>query len=118
MHFLIFLLAPAACVYYLAGFRDAGIEGKKTGYLAGLAAGVCAIIVNGIFYQLFPQSTEHFFVKLAMVFFSESLVPYILVFLLSVLGLASVFSCDPAVGALCAAQGLREVIRSFLVIRS
>jgi hypothetical protein len=96
MHFLIFLLAPAAFVYYLAGFRDAGIEGKKTGYLAGLAAGVCAIIVNGIFYQLFPQSTEHFFVKLVMVFFSESLVPYILapvaLFFLSVSSVKERFS--------------------------
>jgi MFS family permease len=78
MHFLIFLLVPAAFVYHLAGYRDAGIEGKKTGYLAGIAAGICAVIVNGILSHIFPPATPHFIVKLASIIFSETVIPFIL----------------------------------------
>ena len=76
MQFLIFLLVPASFLYYIAGFRDIDKDGKKTGYLAGLAAGIVAILFNSLFSKLFPVATPHFFVKLASVFFSETVTPF------------------------------------------
>ena len=78
MHFLFFLLVPAAFVYYLTGYRDVGTVGNKTGYLAGIAVGIVAILVNLLVSLFFPQTTAVFAVKFIGVLLTETVIPYIL----------------------------------------
>jgi hypothetical protein len=78
MQFLIFLLIPAAFIYYLAGYWDAEAEGKKTGYLAGIVAGSCAIVFNSIVSRIIPPATTHVLLKFLAIFLSETVIPYIL----------------------------------------
>jgi len=78
MHFLIFLLVPAAFLYHMAGYRDAETEGKKTGYLAGIAAGISAVAVNYFLARIIPPATPNIALKFLGIFLSDTIIPYVL----------------------------------------
>lgn len=77
MYVLFLLLVPAAFVYYISGLRESNLSGNILAYISGILSGLCALILNRLFYVVFSPATPSFIQKFLMILFSESLIPFV-----------------------------------------
>jgi len=77
MNFIVVFLIPAAFVYYSAGRSESGRLTESIAAIAGLASGLCAIIVDHLFFPLFAMPVTTYYPKLIILFFSDTFIPVV-----------------------------------------
>jgi len=77
MNLIIVFLIPAAFVYYASGRSESVRLTETIALIAGLASGLCAIIVDRLFFPLFSMPVTAFYPKLIILFFSDSFIPIV-----------------------------------------
>jgi hypothetical protein len=78
MYVLILFLVPAAFLYYRFGTRTDDSFSVYISCIAGIAAGVLAVLVDSVLNVIFTDKIATFPVKLVYFFLVDSCVPYIL----------------------------------------
>lgn len=78
MYLLILLLVPAAFVYYRFGAQKDDSFSVYISCIAGIAAGVLAVLVDSVLNAVFTDKIATFPVKLVYFFLVDSCVPYVL----------------------------------------
>lgn len=78
MNLIVIFLIPAAFIYYSAGRSESGRLAESIAAIAGLATGLCAIIVDRLFFPLFSMPVTTFFPKLLIIFLSDSFIPVVI----------------------------------------
>lgn len=63
-------------MYYVAGCRDTDITGNLLAFFTGLAAGLCAMVVDNIILMIIPTDLSSFWLKYLVVFLIETGIPF------------------------------------------
>lgn len=78
MYVLILFLVPAAFVYYRFGDQTDDSFSVYISCVAGIAAAICALLVDSVLNAIFTDKVATFPVKLIYFFLVDSCIPYVL----------------------------------------